>query len=55
MIVFWRCLSGRQQRNTYNESLLYSRDGKDGCIFELRNTNDLLNGLIRLEVDRGRR
>ena len=31
----------------------YLRDGKDSRVLELRTANNFLNGLIRLEVDRG--
>ena len=39
----------------YKLSLLYSRDGKDSRVFELRATDDLLNSLIRLKIDCGGR
>ena len=32
---------------------LYSRDGKDSSVLKLRAANDILNSLIRLEIDRG--
>ena len=55
MIVFRRCLRSvsKDLDNKYKLSSLYSRDGKDSRVLELRAPNDLLNGLICLKVDRG--
>jgi hypothetical protein len=36
----------------YELSSLYSRDSKDSRVLELGAANDLLNSLIRLEVNR---
>jgi len=54
MIVFRRCLRRNVSKELHNKlSSLYLRDGKDSRVLELRAANDLLNGLIRLKVDRG--
>ena len=53
MIVFRRCLQKVSKEFRTKLSSLYSRDGKDGRMLELRAANNLLNGLIRLKVDRG--
>jgi hypothetical protein len=54
MIVFRRCLRNNVSKELHSKaSSLYSRDGKDSCVLELRAANDFLNGFIRLKVDRG--